>query len=459
MSFFSSFRKIPGLREFRRMLVLIPVLAFCLVSSSLGQGMAPAAPVSIDAETKSAIIDSVTETLNMMYIFPDVAEKMEKHLRKQMKRGEYDDIVSLREFTGKLTEDLFSICGDKHLGIYSFPPEFFENRDTLSEAEEQLSYLEESQYENFGFNKIERLPGNIGYLRFDHFEDAAIGGETAVAAMNFLQYSDALIIDLRYNRGGNASMIKLLSSYFFEDETHLNDFYYRESDQTEQSWTQSHVEGKKLLKQPIYVLTSSGTFSAAEEFTYNLKNLERATIVGETTGGGAHPITRVEFPSLLTAIVVPHARAVNPITGTNWEGAGVGPHIAVPADEALEAAQIAALKQLIPATEDEGRKQAAEWALTGLETMGHPVKLTVKEMSDFTGDYGPRKIFTKDGRLYYQREGRPVYKMIPMGEDKFMLEDLERFRIRFERDENGKVTILNGLYNDGHRDFNQRTGR
>ena len=158
--------------------------------------------------------------------------------------------------------------------------------------------LAQLRRENFYFERVERLDGNVGYLDFRQFVDARLAGATAVAAMNFLSNCDAIIIDLRQNGGGEPSMIQLLTSYFFDEPKHINSFYVRYSDSIEQFWTQAYVPGKKMPDVPLYVLTSSYTFSGAEEFTYNLKNLKRATIIGETTGGGAHPVSDRYFPTL-----------------------------------------------------------------------------------------------------------------------------------------------------------------
>ena len=179
------------------------------------------------------------------------------------------------------------------------------------------------------------------------FSDVEYGGETAVAAMNFLSNADAIIIDLRNNGGGSPAMIQLISSYLFDSNpVHLNNFYWRPTDSNSQTWTLPHVSGTRSPDTPLYILTSSGTFSAAEEFSYNLKNLERATLIGETTGGGAHPggslIATERF-----MVWVPTGRAINPITNTNWEGSGVIPHIKTSAREALDKAYTIALEQLI----------------------------------------------------------------------------------------------------------------
>jgi C-terminal processing protease CtpA/Prc len=217
--------------------------------------------------------------------------------------------------------------------------------DGPPDADAVAQYRKEMERMNCGFVKVEILPGNVGYLKFDMFADPDVCGPTAVAAMNFLAHVDAIIFDLRENGGGDPEMIALLSTYLFSEPTHLNDLWERKDDTTHQHWTLPYVPGTRLDGKPVYVLTSSQTFSGAEEFSYNLKNLKRATIIGETTGGGAHPVAGHRIDDHFM-IGVPFARAINPISKTNWEGTGVEPDIKVPATDALTTAQkLAAEKQ------------------------------------------------------------------------------------------------------------------
>ena len=227
--------------------------------------------------------------------------------------------------------------------------------------------------DNHGFKEVKILDGNVGYLKFNYFSADQEAFQVAVGAMAFLANCDALIIDLRENGGGNPEMIQLLSSYFFAGEPrHLNSFYYRLDEKTEQYWTLPYVPGGKLAETDLYVLTSSNTFSGAEEFTYNLKNMKRATIVGETTGGGAHPV-RMEILNDNFAIGVPYARAVNPISKTNWEGTGIEPDVKVPAVQALAKAHLLALEKLAAKEKDERIKATYQWALDGLKAELNPV--------------------------------------------------------------------------------------
>jgi hypothetical protein len=427
---------------------------------SLGQAVYAQGPGGAEPDDKpitvsiqKEVIDSVGVALNEIYVFPDVAKKMEKHLRDQYKKNAYKEITSTRDFAQKLTEDMQEISKDRHLHLDYFSDEDIAGfvNDTLTD-DERARNLQAQQRGNFGFRQIEMLPGNVGYLRFDGFSDAGQAGATAIAAMNFLAYADAIIFDLRQNGGGSPSMIQLISSYLFEEPVHLNSFYIRKEDTVNQFWTQSYVQGPRMTSADAYVLTSARTFSAAEEFTYNLKNLKRATIVGETTGGGAHPVDGRFFPNFNLAMSLPFGRAVNPITGTNWEGTGVAPDIGAPETEAKDVAYQDALKKILARTKDEERKAQLEWAIEALESKLHPPDIDVASLARYAGDYGPRTIIFEDGALYDQREDRPKYRMIPMAKDLFRFDEIDYFRLKVETDDNGNPTELIGLYDNGRTD-------
>ena len=304
--------------------------------------------LTIDAATRTQVIDGILKRLNDSYVFPDMAKKMEQSIRDRVAKKEYDQITSSKEFATKLTTDLQDVSHDKHLRVrYSNQaiPERGERREPTAEEREQRK--RDLTWMNHGFAKVERLPGNIGYLEFLNFMDEELGADTVAAAMNFVNGTDALIIDMRRNGGGNPAMVALVCSYLFGNEpVHLNDLYWREGNRTEEFWTKKDIAGKRYLNKDVYVLTSRRTFSGAEEFTYNLKNLKRATIVGETTGGGAHPGGGFRINEHF-GMFVPTGRAISPITKTNWEGTGVTPDISVPADQALHVARIMALKKTL----------------------------------------------------------------------------------------------------------------
>jgi hypothetical protein len=308
--------------------------------------------LTVSAEQRAEVIDGVLKKLAQSYVFAEKARAMEQAIRARQEKKEYDAITSARLLTETLTRHLQEVSHDKHLRVlYSHDPL---PRPRPPSAEEQQRRRAQMGRGNFGFEKVERLDGNIGYLDLRGFTDAEAGGDTAAAAMTFLANTDALIIDLRQNGGGSPAMVALLCSYLFAERKHLNDLAWRgpEGERTEQWWTVPHVAGKRYVDKDVYLLTSKRTFSAAEEFTYNLKALKRVTVVGETTGGGAHPGGPQPINDHFL-IWVPTGRAINPITRTNWEGTGVTPDVEVPADQALKTAHLAALnKQLAKANND-----------------------------------------------------------------------------------------------------------
>jgi C-terminal processing protease CtpA/Prc len=278
--------------------------------------------------------------------------------------------------------------------------------------------------------------------------------------MSFLANSDAVIIDLRKNGGGDPSKIQLITSYFFDQPTHLNSFYIRKGNTTQQFWTSAHVAGKRMTGMPIYVLTSQRTFSAAEEFSYNLKNLKRATLVGETTGGGAHPVEPHFLAGVHLLAIIPFGRAVNPITGTNWEGTGVVPDIQVPADKALETAHLDALKKLQVKAKDDEQKRQLAWSIQKVEALARPVTLATEVLKSLAGSYGTRMLSYENGSLWYQwQKDGPKIRAVPMTADTLMLDDgRDILRFRIEKDASGKVTGLTGLYDDGRTDKFPRNG-
>jgi hypothetical protein len=407
----------------------------------------------INEVEKKAIVNAVAAVIEKQYVFPEVARKMGELIMKNLKTGKYSGLDDPRAFALKLSEDLLSISRDRHLGV-RYAPERISEMKTPDEAKKkgaQEFQKKLDRIDNHGFKEVKILNGNIGYLKFNYFSAAQEAFTVAVGAMAFLANCDALIIDMRENGGGNPEMIQLLSSYFFAGEPrHLNSFYYRLDEKTEQYWTLPYVPGRKLAETDLYVLTSSYTFSGAEEFTYNLKNMKRAT-----TGGGAHPV-KMEILNDHFVIGVPYARAVNPISKTNWEGTGIEPDIKVPANGALDKAQVLALEKLAAKEKDERIKSTYQWALDRLKAEMNPVAIAEELLKPYAGNYSPRKIIFENNNLYYQRENGPRMKMIPMSEDYFRFDEVQYFRLKIVK-KDGRVTGLEGHYDNGTIDANPRT--
>lgn len=298
---------------------------------------------TLDAKSRAAAISEIAAVIERVYVFPDKAKSMAELLRKNAADGKYDQITDVGELAGRVMSDLRTITQDPHLNIVpqAGAPEAGGAFDPHRAARD-----------NYGFERIERLPGNVGYVKFNLFHPGEDARETAAAAMNFVANCDAVIFDLRTNGGGDPEMIAFLSGYLFDKKVHLNSFYNRVEDRTSDIYSAEEVPGRKIGEDvPVFVLTSRTTFSGAEEFAYNLKNLKRGTIVGARTGGGAHPVSPQPAGDRFT-VMVPFARAINPITKTNWEGTGVQPDIEVAASDALVVAQREAIRRLAADTKD-----------------------------------------------------------------------------------------------------------
>jgi hypothetical protein len=302
----------------------------------------------IDAATHARVIDGAVAKLNEFYVFPETAKKMAEAVQTRLKSGAYHAVTGSDDFATTLTDDLQAVSHDKHLRV-NFSPQVLPKMDPganpAPDPAAVARWKVQLHRDNCAFEKVERLPQNIGYLKFNGFMNPEICGPTAAAAMNFLAHVDALIIDLRDNGGGDPKMVAYISSYLFAEPTRLSSIYNRKEDKTTEYWTLRDVPGARLADKPVFVLTSKRTFSGAEAFAYDLKNLKRATIIGETTGGGAHPVSGHRIDDHFM-IGVPFARAINPISKTNWEGTGVDPDVKSPAGEALDVAKKMAAEQI-----------------------------------------------------------------------------------------------------------------
>ena len=300
--------------------------------------------LKVDGATRGRVIDGAIASLKEFYVYPDIAAKMEEDLRARQKKGEYDAVTDAGEFAATLTRNLQEVSHDKHLNV-NFVPTVLPKEPPARTPEGDAQARAAMERSNCAFEKVEWLPPNIGYVKFNGFANPGFCGAEATAAMNFVANVDAIIFDVRDNGGGDPNMVAYLSTYLFDAPTHLNDLYNRREDSTTQYWTLPYVPGKRLTGKPVFVLTSKRTFSGAEEFSYNLQSLKRATIIGETTGGGAHPVSGHRIDDHFM-IGVPFARAINPITKTNWEGKGVEPDVKAPAGEALDVAKKIAVEAI-----------------------------------------------------------------------------------------------------------------
>ena len=434
-------------------LILIIFMTNTLISQQIIE-------TDFDKSSKEQTVKQLSALLIDKYVFPETGKKMAEFINSNLKDGKYDEIADPKQFSQILTADLQLISKDKHLTVSFNPKEAAQILDASGSEEEPKELnlrLEQMKNENFGFFKVERLEGNIGYVDFrTNYSSLEHSKETIKSVLSFISNCKAVIFDLRKNGGCYPQVVQYIESHFFNNEPiHLNDLYYREGNRTESFWTLKDIEGKRMPEVPLYILTGKNTFSGAEEFAYDMKNLKRAVIVGESTGGGANP---GQFLAINKDFVtfLPTGRAINPITGTNWEGNGVKPDIEVKSENALNKAHSMAIQTLAEKSADEIERSMYEWISDALVASENPPSADANKLKSYTGTYEDRTITFEDGRLFYQRKDRPKLEMTLLAEDTFMFKDAEFFRLKFLRDGNGKITGLTGIYENGQKDISMK---
>lgn len=299
----------------------------------------------LDRATQLRIVESALAKMRSAYVFPERVPAIGKVLRSGL-AGKYRGLEA-QAFTDAVNRDIARVANDKHLSLMwspeALPPLLDMDHPDPAMVKQQREFMERR---NFAIRRAEILDGNIGYLKINGFLPPEEAGDTLSAAMSFLRRSDALIIDLRNNGGGDPAGVAMLISYLVPTDTLINSFHRRDRPVNDQIWSMPYVPGGRWsLDKPVYVLTSADTASGAEEFAYDLQQMKRGTVVGAPTWGGANP-GKMEPIDEHFAIFIPFGAAINPISKTNWEGAGVKPDVAVDPSDALTTAQRLAVTKM-----------------------------------------------------------------------------------------------------------------
>lgn len=349
----------------------------------------------LNEKLKNETVNQIALMLEEKYVLPEIGKKYAEQLKSKLKSGEYKKITNPDLLANKIISDLNEIQQDKHLEI-RFNPDYIQrvkNRPSVSQEdqlkEEQEKILREHN-RNYGFRELKILPGNIGYIRFDEFPSER-AAETIISAFRFLQYTDAIMIDLRFNDGGNPEIVSFIAGYFFTDDypTEFSSFYHRILDKKITNKTPLYLPGNRLTETDLFILVGPETFSAAEAFAYDFKHLNRAKIVGENTAGGAH-VANSFIVNDYFIIQIPFARAISPVTNSNWESVGVEPDIKCESEKALQTAYQQALGKIIEDTNDEGYNNSLGYALirdNNLEMAIYVFKKNVELHPDYANGY------------------------------------------------------------------------
>jgi hypothetical protein len=401
-------------------------------------------PQVASAMTPRDVAVHVAEQIAANYFDPAKGAMIAAELKAEAGKGAYDRYDQPLDLARVLTERLKPL--DAHFMVAWTPP----SAGPPPGPRPRGAVVDDTDAErrtNYGFRAAEVLPGNLGLIELRHFADFAGAGDparaTADAAMALVANTDAVIFDLRDNGGGSPAMVGYLVSHFVPAGADVyNTFKGRGVDASEKPRVE--VAGQRRLTVPLYVLISARTGSAAESFAYTLQAAKRAVIVGETSAGAANPGGLTPAGDGFS-VFVSGGRPVNPITKTNWEGVGVAPDVAVRAGEALTRARSLALGHAASLPGPTALEK--RWAL---EQLGPAAAVPAATMQEYVGEYGGRAISLADGRLMLLAGRRPALPLKAISADVFAIDDSDApRRVRFERDQAGRITGLLITFSDG----------
>jgi hypothetical protein len=432
--------------------LLLFTIAFSIQYSGNGQNTKPQ-PIKINE-----LINSISDSLNKHYIFPDKAENISTYLRAQLKSNVYTNLLNdPQKLERQIKNDISSVFQDPHLRI-QFDPGFNAQvayHPTTEELQQVKKYWKDN---NYSFKKLEVLPGNIGYLSFNLFvDDINAAKPTIKAALSFLANTDAIILDLRNNMGGDPNMVSQVESYFFSQKTEMNSLINRSNKDTIFMYADPSKTDSLSLLMPVYILTSQHTFSGAEDFCYGMKVAKRALIVGEITGGGAHP----QMPFSVNqgfVMYIPFARSLNPITHTDWEGTGVIPDVKISANKALIKAQELIFRESLTRANDPKTKNKYLYLINSLLENEINEKLPLSTLLHYVGEYGGLVVYLDKNKLYCRNNnnGGGITELKQLSNNLFLLD--KDAQIEFKQNSQGVVFGINILVNDGSVFEEKKTG-
>lgn len=420
-----------------------PALA---MQTAIAAAQPPAAASLTDAQ-KREVIENIAVACEGRYVDPEGGAKLAAHIRERLRSGAYDAISDPIEFSAAITRDLRAAVQDVHLRAVYEPNRVQPNvristnapNAALGGAAGPRSFaridarsIEQVARTNYGFEAVQRLDGNVGYLKISRFVPLDLSAATAKAAMDFLANTDAVIVDLRSNIGGSPELVQQIMSYFTGPEpVQLTAHYIRDGGQTNRLMSLAEVPGKRLTGKPLYILIDVHTASSSEMFAYIAQRKQLGTVFGETSSGAGNGGNMIPAGSGIS-FFVPLARVID---GPGWEQTGVKPDVAVDPDQALEVAYKAALEKLIADAADPIAKREREWALE-LATAGERTKTLTANFSDYEGQFGTRGFKVADGRLMVVPSAGSPERLIRTGSETFRLDNA---RYTFERDAAGRV--------------------
>jgi hypothetical protein len=402
-----------------------------------------------DAINISVLLDSLNKVLNDHYVFPEKASSIAIYLEAQLKDKAYTHgLQNPQKLAEQIQTDIYKIHHDPHMHI-KYDPGFRVQQYTYPSDKEVSLTKKYWKENNYGFTKVEILPGNIGYFTFNVFVDDIENAKPTIASvLHFLSNTSAIIIDLRENYGGSPYMVSQIESYFFDVKTHMNDLINRSAKDTTFFYADPAKADSLNVLMPVYILASHNTFSGGEDFSYGMQKANRAIIVGETTGGGAHPQRPFSLGQGFV-ISVPYARSLNPITKTDWEGTGVIPDVKEKAKKALLAAQEHILKNQVLTAKNDIEKRKSEFYLNALLLIDETKSPPLKWLSQFSGTYPDVTIYLTKGKLLCKNnDDKTVSELKQTANNRFKID--KNAQVEFFKNNNGQFSSIKIYLSDGN---------
>lgn len=392
------------------------------------------------------LIDSLTYKIEKNYILNDKALLINAYLKKQYEAKAYDKISNPFQLGDLIMSDINKVYNDKHFGMRYIPAN--PNQPTEEERQKRIATIEKDN--NYMFKKLEILTGGISYLRLDAFATNVVDAKpTLESALSFLKNTKAIIIDLRYNRGGNPEMVKQMESYFFKEKIHTIDAVTTQLKDTVKFYTDPESTNGLFLSMPVYILTSRNTSSGAEDFSYAMSNLKRAKLVGDTTSGAANGAIPFSVGQGFQAFI-PIFRPISPITLKDWEGTGVYPNVYAKSEKAFEKAQQIAIQDLLNEAKSDKEKNVYQWLLNDLKANSNDVFVDVKNMEQCVGTFKGLNFYIEKGSLTCKNaeRGNSIYKLKPINDMLYVLD--ENVQVEFVKSAKGKVSGIKMYWKQGN---------
>jgi len=435
--------------------------AFALVGVLLGVASVDAqmpsptsTPAPLTATVRRAVVDTLGAKLRQHYVDADTGAMIAKRVHDRLAAGAYDTITSPGRFAEALTVDMRSVNDDRHLNVTYNPsspgarpgpqglqmPAVLPTPVVPASPPPSSPGADAQRRTNYGLTRVDILPGNVGYIDIRGFSGAQMVVPAIKSALEYLQGTDAVIFDLRKNGGGSPFSVNTIISHFTTADTIASlTVRNRSGNQTFTRYTFASVPGPRRPTVPLYVLTSGATASAGEDFTFVLKNMKRATIVGGTTAGAGHNNAVLDLGEGFNASIS-FTRVMDPKTGAEWERVGVTPDVPVEPARALDVAHALALKTIAANEKDARWRRMLDLTREGIEAQASARTVAAATLSAYAGEYETGRTVTVDnGRLMYSgRPGLPPDPLITMNDSTFAL---GAARFSFERAGSGKFRL------------------